>query len=32
MGSAIAVMLLIISLVLAVVYMRFFRPGRERHG
>jgi ABC-type sugar transport system permease subunit len=29
MGSAIAMMLLIISLVLAVVYMRFFRPGRE---
>jgi multiple sugar transport system permease protein len=28
-GSAIAMMLLIISLVLAVVYMRFFRPGRE---
>ena len=32
MGSAIAVMLLMISLVLAVVYMRFFRPGREQHG
>lgn len=32
MGSAISMMLLIISLVLAVVYMRFFRPGREQHG
>jgi ABC-type sugar transport system permease subunit len=32
MGSAIAMMLLIISLILAVVYMRFFRPGRDRRA
>ena len=31
-GAAVSMMLLLISLILAVVYMRFFRPGRGQHG
>ena len=31
-GAAVSMMLLFISLILAVVYMRFFRPGRGQHG
>jgi multiple sugar transport system permease protein len=31
-GSAIGMLLLIISIGLAIIYMRFFRPGRQRHG
>lgn len=31
-GAAVSMMLLLISLILAVVYMRFFRPGRRQHG
>ena len=31
-GAAVSMMLLLISLILAVVYMRFFRPGKGQHG
>lgn len=31
-GSAIGMLLLLISIGLAIIYMRFFRPGRQTHG
>jgi len=32
MGSAISLLLLIISLIIAILYIKFFRPGKERYA